>query len=288
MATSKEIETASKTSSTWLRKRKIKHVEWVQESIRKLQNDILDALTGLNMTNGVIDQGAVNFAKAQQIHTQLNNLFEKDFNAKTKIMVNDFRKAAPQVKSNFATLGEVASFTGVDNDMMRTLRDGYYQDYLAIGNQAKDKVARAMYSNVIGNGRFSSLVTEIRAALLGSAAVSATGRPLAQYARLYARDMIMNYHNNVMLMKADDLDMNYYKYIGSIMSRSRKFCIQRVNRTFSKKEIQSWTYRWAGKSGPALTYRGGYNCRHHWQPVRKDWLSDDAQGKINALRPIRK
>ncbi len=51
---------------------------------------------------------------------------------------------------------------------------------------------------------------------------------------------------------------------------SRAFCIARHGRVFTREEIQSWTHDWKGKSGPALTHCGGYNCRHHW-----DWLHPD-------------
>ena len=84
----------------------------------------------------------------------------------------------------------------------------------------------------------------------------------------------MNFHQEVQLFKAEDAGMDSFLYIGDIIATTRDFCRRRVGRVYTKAQIESWNFPWAGKSGPALTHRGGYNCRHHWQPVRKEWLGD--------------
>jgi hypothetical protein len=129
-----------------------------------------------------------------------------------------------------------------------------------------------MYNQVIGNGTFSELVNSIQGALMGSTVDGVPGSSLLKYAKLYANDMIMNFHQEVNMMKAEKLEMKYFLYIGDIMETTRDFCKERAGMYFSKKEIESWKFPWAGKRGPALVYRGGWNCRHHWQAIRPEWL----------------
>jgi hypothetical protein len=89
-----------------------------------------------------------------------------------------------------------------------------------------------------------------------------------RYAELYAHDGIRNFHQQVTLKKAEDAGVENFLYYGNLINTSRDFCIARVGKTFTKDEIEAMgSLTWQGKSGPPLTNRGGYNCRHHWVPV---------------------
>lgn len=288
MATNEEINSAAKRSNSWIKARQSKHQEMMLDAIKVLQDNILDLSRQLSIgPDGVIEGPHKNWSVAQKIHEGIIRDFQDEFNSEAKKVTDDFIKANDDVRANYNTLNESIRFTSTNKEMFSALRDGYYQDYLAVGSAAQEKITKAVYNHVIGGGSFSTLESSIRQALLGSKAKSVTGRSLATYSKLYARDFVMNYHNDVMQTKARDLGMEYFKYIGTIMSRSRRFCIQRVGKTFSKKEIMSWNqFNWAGKSGPPLSHRGGYNCRHHWQPVRPEWLTPSAQDEIDSLNKL--
>lgn len=287
MTTVEQINQASSDSGKWLRDHQAKHVKMVEESIKKLQDDILASLNILKKDpNGKIRGLSVNLENSQKIHAQINKLFEKDYSKEMQKVISDFKNNEALIKSSFKTIGEAVKFTSVDDTMMKVLRDGNYQQYLSLGKTAQDKVTQQVYNSVIAGESQAQLASTIRASLLGSAAKSAVGVPLANYARLYARDMIMNYHNDVILTKGEALGMDHFKYVGTLMATSRDFCKRRVALTYTKDQIQSWKYKWKGKSGPAWTARGGFNCRHHWQPVRPEWLSEGDQygiGKFNSV-----
>lgn len=289
MATKKEIAAAAADNKAYLIAKQKLHVKMVEKSIKELQDKILDSLSILDTTPaGKLSALRVNSSLLKQTYVSIIGNFRSTFNASTKKIVDDFATANTQILKNFKMVKEVAKFTNVDEGMMRTLRDGSYQKYLNLGQDAQNKIVQSMYTQVIGGGQFSDLVNTINNTLVGSVAKGVVGSSLAQYSRLYARDMIMNYHNDVMLTKAEDLGMRYMQYIGTIMSRTRRFCIQRVGNTYSVDKINSWKGKWKGKAGPALTFRGGYNCRHHWQPVRKEWLDDKEVGMLDKLTPLNK
>jgi len=282
MASKKQIIGAAKGTDAWLKAKQKLHITMIQNSTKKLQKNILDSLNVLSMSpTGKIDGIKVNLGTAQKLQKTIQELFYKDFNSHTKKIIKDFQTAQAQITQNFKMIGEAAKFTDVDQTMMSVLRDGYYQDYVALGDTYKNKVVQSVYDNVIGNGQFSDLVNEINGALVGTAAKGVTGAALSQYANLYARDMIMNFHNEVTLKKADELGMDTFIYTGTIMGKTRPFCRKRVGNPYTKKKINSWKFKWKGKSGPAMTNRGGYNCRHHWQPVRKEWLDDKEMSMLD-------
>ncbi len=75
------------------------------------------------------------------------------------------------------------------------------------------------------------------------------------------------------------LGLTSYVYFGSIIRDSRDFCVEHANKIFTEEEArQLWQNDWQGKSGSdPFIDRGGYNCRHHWQPVDPEWgnIKDD-------------
>jgi len=83
----------------------------------------------------------------------------------------------------------------------------------------------------------------------------------------------MGFDGQFAKFRADELGLTSYVYYGSIIRDSRDFCVENADRVFTEDEARElWQQEWQGKSGsdPFLD-RGGYNCRHHWQPVDKDW-----------------
>lgn len=267
-----DIKQSATHSDKWVKKRQKKHIEMVENAIQRLQDSIIDSLDVLETTSGNLDGVKINLKQAQKVHRDVEVLFAEEFNAETKKIINDFKNTKGALIKSYGLLDESINFTGVDETMMSVLRDGYYQDYLNLSGQYKDKVVQSIYDSVIGGGKMSDLVNVIQGTLLRTGATDALGRSLAQYSRLYANDMIMNFHNEVNLKKAEDIGIKRFLYYGTLIASSRKFCIQRAGKVYTKDQINSWKYKWPGKSGPAMTHRGGYNCRHHWQPVRKKWV----------------
>ena len=277
MPSKNDIINASKKTGKSLLALQKKNLKMVKESTNILTQKLIDASTMLDTKDGVLVSDKVAFAQAQKLHAKIEELYGTEFTAKMKKEIKDLSKVKGIVKDNLSSLGESVRFTSLDNDMMTTLAESYYADFVSLSAANKDKVVQAMYNQVIANAPYSDLVNTITGAVKGLK--SATGRPLSQYAALYARDMTMNFHNQVMLTKAGN-DYDKFLYMGTIMARSRDFCIQRVGKAYTKKQIKSWTYKWAGKSGPAMTHRGGYNCRHHWQPIKTEWLDEDELKEI--------
>jgi len=272
MPNERDIRNASQLTDRWLLRRQRKHVKFIEKSIGELQKSILNSISTLRTNkDGMVEGIRVNLKQSQKIHRDIEKSFQGKYSTKMRSVINDFKNINSLVKRSYQYLDEAVTFTGVEETALTVLRDGMYQDYIQIGTRAKNKIVQEVYNNVLANGEFSTLVGIIEQQLLGSALTGVTGKPLVQYARLYANDMIMNYHNEVNLMKAEDAGLNHFLYVGDIIATTRDFCKRRVGKIYTRNQIQSWTYRWGGKSGPALTHRGGYNCRHHWQATDPKW-----------------
>lgn len=249
------------------------HQRRMLDSIQALERRIVDRASALKTSeSGNLLGAKTNLAQAQKVHSDMTALFDEEYGAASRETVKEYTESLPVIQQQYEEMGEAVKYTGVDRDMVKGLKSMDLAAYASYGLAAQDKIASAVYNHVIAQAPFSALVSEIAAALTGQK--DKRGRPLANYAKQMANDGIMNFHNTVNLKKAEDAGFTHYLYVGNIIADSRPFCIARAGNVYTREQIDSWTGTWQGKSGPAFTHRGGYNCRHHWQPVRKEWIPD--------------
>lgn len=249
------------------------HQQRLQKSLLLLENKIMQGVNDLQTTSaGVLLGPKVNLKQAQKVHTKLATIFDETYGEGVRQVVAGYDEAAHFAVNSFSELDEAAKFTSFDQTMVDTLKHQDFQQFMAYGVQAQEQIAQAMYAHVAGGATMAQLRGVIAGHLLGS--VDARGRSMATYATQFANDAVMNFHNAVVLQKGKDAGLDHFLYYGNIMRTSRDFCIRRVMQVFSREEIEGWDFQWAGKSGPAMTHRGGYNCRHHWQPVLQEWIPE--------------
>jgi len=110
------------------------------------------------------------------------------------------------------------------------------------------------------------------------------GNNFRRYATQLVQDSLMGFDGQFAKYRADELGLTSYKYTGTTVRDTRDFCRRNVNKVFSEEEIRdTWSSQtWKGKAqGDPFIVRGGYNCRHHWQPTNPDWLDAEGNYKLD-------
>ncbi len=80
---------------------------------------------------------------------------------------------------------------------------------------------------------------------------------------------------------AEDLGLEWYRYIGGVIGTSRNFCIERDGGYYRREEVEDWAdEEWDGKiegtdSETIFSYCGGFNCRHELIPVAESSVPDE-------------
>lgn len=191
-----------------------------------------------------------------------------------KIAFSQFQNLATEFSNTLAQ--EVYQSTLVGKpfaDVVQTIRDkinGIYQQ--ADTRKQKELVDFVQAQRIAGKTNtedFKTAVDELKQSY-GSAV---TGANLAVYSSQIVQDALMGFDGQFAKYRADELGLTSYVYYGSIIRDSRDFCVEHANQVFTEEEARAlWQQDWQGKSGsdPFLD-RGGYNCRHHWQPINPDW-----------------
>ena len=191
-----------------------------------------------------------------------------------KVAFSQFQNLATEFTNTLAQEVYQSTLVGKPiTEMVQTIRDkinGIYQQ--ADTKKQKELVNFIQEQKIAGKTNtedFKTAVDELKQTY-GS---TVTGANLAVYSSQIVQDALMGFDGQFAKFRADELGLTSYVYYGSIIRDSRDFCVENADRIFTEDEARElWQQEWQGKSGsdPFLD-RGGYNCRHHWQPVDPAW-----------------
>ena len=118
-----------------------------------------------------------------------------------------------------------------------------------------------------------------------------SGENMKRYAGQILNDSLREFDATLNLSKAQEAGLNYVIYFGNVIPTTRPFCKLvrqgkfdiRKGGLFTVDEVKKlWRRRtWQGKkAGDPFIVRGGYNCRHQWSFVNKDWFDTNGNIKI--------
>jgi hypothetical protein len=191
-----------------------------------------------------------------------------------KIAFSQFQNLATEFTNTLAQEVYQSSLVGKPfTDVVQTIRDkinGIYQQADTVKQQQLvDFIQKQKIAGKTNTEDFKTAVDELKQTY-GS---TVTGANLAVYSSQIVQDALMGFDGQFAKYRADELGLTSFVYYGSIIRDSRDFCVEHANQVFTEEEARAlWQQDWQGKSGsdPFLD-RGGYNCRHHWQPISTDW-----------------
>lgn len=274
MVSAKHIVAETQSTDAFLEEMRGMHRARLRRAIQQLENKMIDQLAHLDVTKGGKLEGIkINLKQSQKIHAKMLNLFEEEYGVAVNSVIGDYGQIAEHIKRSWRHLGEAVHYTDIDKVMLTSLQNQSYSQFAAFGEAAQARMADAMYGSVVAGASYSQLVKAIQGILRGH--VDVRGRPMTAYADTHAFDAVMNFHNQVNLKKSEDLGVKKFMYVGDVITTTRPFCRRRAGNLYTRAQIERWNgLSWAGKSGPPLTNRGGYNCRHHWRGFKDEWLDE--------------
>jgi hypothetical protein len=214
----------------------------------KLKKDISDTIVNNSLYQAQVAEVVAGFDQLAKLSNDYISVILDDFKPKTELY-----KAI--LETNIATTKDALLGAGI--------RDNFGT---AIQEVLKD--------NISGIGTRSELNKTLRKFIEGTDTEKAF---LERYIKQTTNDSVMTFNAEYIQTIADDLDVEYYLYKGTIIADTRPFCEARSGRFFTKAEVEKWPNLkgWQGRmagtnSSTIFIYRGGYNCRHQLWPVAKE------------------
>lgn len=143
--------------------------------------------------------------------------------------------------------------------------NGYLQKTVSdtkVLNELKNLALRA----VVGQQGHDAMRAEVKQFIEGN---QQTAGLLQKYYRNFVYDTYSQVDRAAAQVYADKLKLNYAIYEGGLIKTSRKFCIERNGKVFTREEIAAFDPKEAKQPNyNPFTDLGGFGCRHHlnWIP----------------------
>jgi len=286
------------------------HVTRLQKSLQELENLVIAEAAKINPKRGTLKLRTTaalelrpklkQLIEQTYLTTVQSNITEYD----------EAAKALVTQLSKFPIPEEFKQITELDLTTIQQLKRTAFLPFEDVGNEFVNELAQEVYNSTLTGTSTDEMISNLRGKINGvyqstddqeaqelvdfiaenpdktQQVKEATtrlqtiygrdrlGNNFRRYASQLVQDSVMGFDGQFAKYRAEELGLKHFKYSGTSVRDSRDFCRRNVNKVYSEDEIRRiWsTQTWQGKAqGDPFVVRGGYNCRHHWQPTDPDW-----------------
>lgn len=229
-----------------------------------------------------------NLKLINRIKSQLNTIVDSPLYHDKVSALNDSLERINVLQTNYytATFGDFTKPKTIDK----------IQE-LAFDNTADQLVGSGVNENVVSyasdiveehirdGSSFTNLVDELKVKMLGDPKVESR---LLSYSKQTINDTLSGFARNYHAIVTDDLELEWFTYLGALVDTSRPFCIAMVEKQYIHKSEfakvlaeNSKEGLMAGTNASNLVQRcGGWNCSHQLIPVPISSVPKDIRDKF--------
>lgn len=256
----------------------------IQRKLADLLND--EILNKFTIKNGQFVDNAGNFYKLSDIERMFDD-FEQAY---VRPALEDYGRRVIEMTTQSASYYKQVGFSSkaVNNALEMTkqiearlgIRNGQiiknsYLDRLAGMTDIKQQVTEYVMNGVNAGSSVKDFTKGLRILIDGADGVDGS---LVKYMKTYTHDLTFSIDRAADKYMAKNLGLTHYRFTGTIIKSSRKFCRDHVGKAYTEDEVKSWSELVNKDNGPqmgtaeALTYDpftdlGGHNCRHVLRPI---------------------
>lgn len=263
------------------------------EGLSPIQEQTYKKLIQLTKELDVYDDGTLknnlkNIRIAGRLKTELETIILSD---KYITHVSDFMNAYDDVQklqnSYFSTIAVKFAEKKVFDEVRKLAIENTVADLTesGIGAAYTDEIKTMLTDNITSGGSYADLTKQLSDYVLGD---SENEGGLIKYGRKIATNSINQFNAQYNRIVSDDLGLTWYQYVGSLITTSRPFCKEMVNkRYFHVSEVDEMLKGHIGDKKVSLNKntglpegmiegtneatffinRGGWNCMHQIFPV---------------------
>lgn len=196
---------------------------------------------------------SIDTTDAININAEIDRIFETEYTAVINEVVESYNEAW------LLLIATLPKDTKIDKEVLVNVKTNAVLAFRAKANQAKAGIKQSIYNNAVAKSPVANIITtaiDVVKAEIGKPKNSVING-------LYGSTSAIVAH------VSGKAEITKWRYSGPIDSVTRSWCSQHVGKEFTKEElINQWQGSWAGKSGSdPFMDRGGYNCRHHLEPI---------------------
>ena len=279
---------------------------------KRLLNEVLNLAKELSMSNGRINSSVENLKLISKIRTKLNQVvLNKEYMRGVREVSNSFTSIyqaqmqsplIPQkgLSNSAKTKFELVKELALDNTISGLTQAG-------IEANVTDKISGIITRSITSGGMYADLVTEMTDLLRTDE--NSVGA-LTRYAKTFVSTALSQYAGQNNKLLTDDLDIEWFQYVGSNIETTREFCEHLTEKRFvHKSEIPDIVSGLIDGHQCELNQRtglpkgmidgtnadnfqintGGWGCRHQLSPTGKASVPKALRDRFNTeLQEARK
>jgi hypothetical protein len=157
-----------------------------------------------------------------------------------------------------------------------------------IRNNFANAIQETLLANASGTTNRTVLQKTLRQFIEGTPEEQAY---LNRYVKQVTSDSIMTFSRQYNQTIAEDLNLQFGYYSGTLIRDSRPFCKARSGRYFKKSEVENWANlgNWDGRmkgttKSTIFSFLGGYSCRHDYYPITQTQYRVAEQRGLTGLK----
>jgi len=293
------------------------HQELLFKTIQRLEREVVSIASELPTRTGELYSTRLAIEIKPKLQQAIEELylkpvqsFIKDYDKIAGVIVASYGK--------LPVPAEFKSITEADLVVIQQLKRLAFTNFQNLGNELANTLAGEVYQSTLVGRSFNNMVETIREKINGIYQFSdnkkaqqlveyisnnpdgsqvntaidelkqtygrtTEGDSFVKYASLLVTDSIMGFDGQLAKFRADELGFGSYLYYGSIIKDSRDFCRKHTGKVYTEEEInQIWANdtKQGRDQGSPFIVRGGYNCRHSWQPIDPSWVDEEGNTTI--------
>ena len=263
-------------------------------------------LNDLDKSNGKVKVTVKNIRLIRKIKQELENIIvSKEYKKKVELFIATFDEVSDLNRKYFATVvGEFDPKTVFEEIKINSI-DAVKENLLTTGIRANvvNKLGDILNQNITTGARMEELTDQVRIFLTDTKEGDGA---LTRYAKVYTIDALNQFNAQYTDTATADLGLEWYKYVGSLITTSRPFCNALIE---AKKEGMEYIHRSQfkdllkgninGKRVPLYdktglpqgmiagtneanfpVNRGGYGCGHQLMPVSSAVVPKELRDKF--------
>jgi hypothetical protein len=251
-------------------------------------------------STGKVRPTVANIKKVIEMQDQLKKVVvSKDYLSSVTDFAKAFSEVANLQNSYFSAMGADSSLSkaitdvAIRNTVDNLAGNGYQANVLS-------KLRNTLLASVTSGGMYDDLVESLRNQITSS---NDTPGELTRYAQTYVTDALSTFSAEHTQLITADLEVEWYRYTGSLKTTSREFCKLLVDKEYVHKSELADLIRGhidehqceLGNNGlpkgmfddttasNLLINRGGWNCQHQFIPVSSALVPKTIKDKFVKL-----
>lgn len=269
---------------------------------KEIYRKVLALLKDLSTdADGNIKTTVENYKIIARVKTAMKNVLESNKYLKHVEKVDKHYKEVKEIQTNyfismftdFSTPAVIAEIQKqAINDTIESLTESGINEILV--NKATDIVS----DNIKSGRNFSDMTNEIENFILGNDEVYGK---LVSYSKQIINDSLSQYAGHFNKIITDDLDLEWFGYVGGLVRDSRPLCKELIHHKqyIHKSELKKIAEgiidgrtedekKNGYKNGMIpgtnennfMEYRGGFNCGHILQPISAEFVPENIRNKF--------